>query len=388
MRATTPSKFFLRGVAAIAVAALLGAAEPVVAGGLIDRTNPAPKLSDTGLYSDPAAKVVAAENLSFSPQYPLWTDGATKRRWIYLPPGTSIDASDPDAWVFPIGTKLWKEFSFGRPVETRLIERLPDGSWRFLAYVWKADGSDAELAPVRGVRGVIEIKAATAVATVRDTARHDVPSRMDCGACHEGQPSPVLGFSALQLSPDRDPLAPHAAARVAGDVDLRLLMDRGLVRGLPASYRRTPPRIAAPTPRERAVLGYMHANCGHCHNDRGPLAELGMNLSIRLAPAHGAFPGALLTAVGQASSYPLPGTIESGLYARIANGSPGESVLVQRMVSRQPAVQMPPLGTHVVDREALRLVMQWIRESLAPTAASRVAERVPTMKRTRGRNTQ
>jgi hypothetical protein len=387
MRATTPFSVLFHG-AAIAVAAALVAAAPAAGGGLIDRTNPAPRLSETGLYSDAAGKVVARENLSFSPQYPLWTDGATKRRWIYLPPGTSIDAADPDAWVFPVGTKLWKEFSFGKPVETRLIERLPDGSWRFLAYVWKADGSDAELAPVRGVRGVVAIKAATAVAAGQDTVRHDVPSRMDCGACHEGQPSPVLGFSALQLSPDRDPLAPHATARVAGDVDLRLLMDRGLVRGLPASYRRTPPRIAAPTPRERAVLGYLHANCGHCHNDRGPLAELGMNLSIRLAPAHGAVPGALLTAVGQASSYPLPGTIESGLYARIANGSPGESVLVQRMVSRQPAVQMPPLGTHVVDREALRLVMQWIRESLAPTASSRVAERVPTMKRTRGRNTQ
>jgi len=383
MRATTPTAVLFRFAAATAFAGAFAAAAPAApaAGGVIDRTNPAPRLSETGLYSDAARKVVARQNLSFSPQYPLWTDGATKRRWIYLPPGTSIDASDPDAWVFPVGTKLWKEFSFGRPVETRLIERLPDGSWRFLAYVWKADGSDAELAPARGLRGVALVDTASG-------ARHDVPSRMDCGACHEGQPSPVLGFSALQLSPDRDPLAPHAAARVAGDVDLRLLMDRGLVRGLPASYRRTPPRIAAPTPRERAVLGYMHANCGHCHNDRGPLAELGMNLSIRLAPAHGAFPGALLTAVGQASSYPLPGTIESGLYARIANGSPGESVLVQRMVSRQPAVQMPPLGTHVVDREALRLVMQWIRESLAPTAASRVAERVPTMKRTRGRNTQ
>ncbi len=378
MRATTPFAVLSRGLAAaFSLAALfaLGGEAPAAAvpGRVIDRTNPAPKLSDTGLYSDPAAKVVARENLAFSPQYPLWTDGAAKRRWIYLPPGTSIDATDPDAWVFPIGTKLWKEFSFGRPVETRLIERLPDGSWRYLAYVWKADGSDAELAPARGIRGVIEIKAAPAGAAAQN-ARHDVPSRLDCGACHEGQPTPVLGFSALQLSPDRDPLAPHASPRRAGDVDLRALIDRGLVHGLPASYRRNPPRIEAPTPRERAVLGYLHANCGHCHNDRGPLAELGMNLSIRLAPAHGSFPGALLTAVGRPSSYPLPGTLDSGLYARIANGAPGESVLVQRMVSRQPAVQMPPLGTHVVDQEALRLLMQWIRESLVPaTAASSVA---------------
>ena len=40
-------------------------------------------------------------NLAFAPQYPLWTDGAAKRRWISLPPGTAIDASDPENWVFP-----------------------------------------------------------------------------------------------------------------------------------------------------------------------------------------------------------------------------------------------------------------------------------------------
>ena len=67
-------------------------------------------------------------NLAFSPQYPLWSDGAAKRRWISLPPGTAIDASRPDAWEFPRGTRLWKEFSLDRPVETRFIERLPDGS--------------------------------------------------------------------------------------------------------------------------------------------------------------------------------------------------------------------------------------------------------------------
>ena len=50
-------------------------------------------LRDTGLYAEGV--------LAFSPQYPLWSDGAVKNRWIYLPPGTSIDATQPDAWEFP-----------------------------------------------------------------------------------------------------------------------------------------------------------------------------------------------------------------------------------------------------------------------------------------------
>src|SRR5688572_27347644 len=80
------------------------------------RPGPA-RLSDTGLFVAGSSAEVHPENISFSPQYPLWTDGATKRRWIRLPRGKFIDASRPDAWKFPVGTRLWKEFSFGRRVE-------------------------------------------------------------------------------------------------------------------------------------------------------------------------------------------------------------------------------------------------------------------------------
>ena len=83
-------------------------------------------LSETGLYVKGSATEIRPELVHFSPQYPLWSDGATKRRWIELPRGTFIDASNPDAWEFPPGTRLWKEFSVGRPVETRFIERLAD----------------------------------------------------------------------------------------------------------------------------------------------------------------------------------------------------------------------------------------------------------------------
>jgi hypothetical protein len=75
------------------------------------------RLSDTGLYIA-GSQVVRSENVSYSPQYLLWSDGTTKRRRLYLPPGASIDASRPDVWVFPPGTRLWKEFSHARPVET------------------------------------------------------------------------------------------------------------------------------------------------------------------------------------------------------------------------------------------------------------------------------
>lgn len=101
------------------------------------------RLQDTGLYATGRSGRTAAAVLSFSPRYPLWTDGTDKRRWIQLPPGSHIDASEPDAWQFPAGTRLWKEFCYGgRPVETRLIERPADGQWRFATYVWNDAGTE------------------------------------------------------------------------------------------------------------------------------------------------------------------------------------------------------------------------------------------------------
>jgi hypothetical protein len=37
-------------------------------------------------------------------------------------------------------------------------------------------------------------------------------------------------------------------------------------------------------------------------------------------------------------------------------------VLVDRMKSRDPAMQMPPLGTQVVDEEAITLLTRWVGE--------------------------
>jgi hypothetical protein len=314
---------------------------------------PAPpsRLADTGLYADFATLEVARENLSFSPQYPLWTDGAKKRRWIYLPEGTAVDASDPDAWEFPVGTKLWKEFAWERPVETRYMELAEDGKWIYATYVWNADGTDAVLAPSRGVR---------AAYTVEPGLAHDIPGTYDCGACHGGNPSPVLGFSALQLSSDRDPLAPHAEVPPPGAVDLRSLVERGLVVRLPASLVARPPRILAATPRERAALGYLHGNCSSCHNTRGPLADLGFSLQVRLVSGRSQ-PEALATAVGHGSYYRPSGT---AAILRIAPGDPEASVLVRRVSSRNPAQQMPPFGTHAVDETAAALLRGWIREDL------------------------
>jgi mono/diheme cytochrome c family protein len=312
-----------------------------------------PTLSATGLYDDVATRRLAADVRPFTPQYPLWTDGAQKRRWIRLPPGTRIDATNPDRWVFPIGTRLWKEFAFDRPVETRLIERVADGSWRFATYVWDADGRDATLAPVTGVRGAHEIAPGV---------RHDVPGRLDCLACHGDRPSPVLGFSALQLSPDRDPLAPHAETPAPGSMDLASLRREGLIDEGPGAT--AAPRIAARTPRERAALGYLHGNCASCHRADGPLAELHLDFEALVAAGGRS---RALEAEGRPARMRLPGASGTAV-ERLAPGRPAASLVYRRAASRQAVTQMPPLGTNLPDADALELLAAWIHHDLPASA--------------------
>ena len=79
-------------------------------------------LRDTGLYSDFDGRIIASDVFEYEVAYPLWSDGAEKRRWVHLPAGTQIDTTDMDFWVYPEGTKLWKEFSDdGTLLETRLL---------------------------------------------------------------------------------------------------------------------------------------------------------------------------------------------------------------------------------------------------------------------------
>src|SRR4051812_41872174 len=89
-----------------------------------DPNNPQ-TLADTGLCLDAGCTQISPDVIAYEPQFQLWSDAATKRRWIYLPPGMQIDTSDMDFWQFPVGTKVWKEFTRGGiRVETRLIMRI------------------------------------------------------------------------------------------------------------------------------------------------------------------------------------------------------------------------------------------------------------------------
>jgi cytochrome c553 len=309
-----------------------------------DVTLPA-HLAETGLFTAGRIGEIATGNHPFSPQYPLWTDGAAKRRWIRLPAGTTIDGRNQRQWEFPVGTKLWKEFSFaGRPVETRFLWRTPAG-WIAGSYVWNAGRTDAILAASDGVVNAAEIAPGR---------QHNIPARADCAACH-GESRRPLGFNPLQLSDDRDPNAIHGEPLTAGMVTVNMLLDEGLLTGADPSLRRTPLRIAADDPAARAVLGYLSGNCGACHNGDGQIsAQLPSFAYADVLDGSAVF----RQLVNRPSRWQAPGRPEGTLLLDTA--APQSSAVLLRMSSRRPSSQMPPLGTVIKDQAAIDAIGRWI----------------------------
>ena len=307
------------------------------------------RLEDTGLYAADDPGRVDPRNRAFSPQYPLWSDGATKSRWVFLPPGSVIDAADPHAWDLPVGTRFWKEFRFGgRKIETRFLWKASAGHWVAASYIWNAGGTAATRAPDAGEPGVVEIAPGR---------WHAVPSVEDCRACHGSTRTRPLGFNALQLSTDRDPHALHGEPSSPDLLTLKSLVEERRLSPASQELVSDPPRIRASHPQTRAVLGYLAANCGSCHDGSGEISVQGLSLKHRELTTDGDAVARRL--IGFPTAWQVP-SAPTGASVLVNLHAPGLSAILARMRSRLPSSQMPPLGTVVRDQAAVEAVATWI----------------------------
>jgi hypothetical protein len=302
-------------------------------------------LSQTGLFSDIKKGTIAEGVRAFEPRYVLWSDGATKRRWLYLPKGEHIDTSDMDFWTYPVGTTAWKEFTRdGVRVETRMLRK--DGptvdDWTMIAYEWKADLSDAVAVPDGHVNA-------------RGTS-HDIPSQVGCHFCHGNMKDVLLGVSAIQLS--------HSTDKPGMRIDD--LVAEGVLTDPPGAPIQIPGGPVA-----EPALGYLHANCGACHNSQSAIAP-GVPLRLWESTAQ-------LDAVEQTLGYRTtvgrPNSFLPDLHI-IEAGRPDDSELVIR-ISQRGVAQMPPLATKIVDQTGVGAIRAWI-ETLRRPADGGVADAGPT----------
>jgi hypothetical protein len=298
-------------------------------------------LAGTGLCLDPSCDQISPDVHEYAPRFVLWADTASKRRWAYLPPGTTIDTSDMDHWRFPTGTKFWKEFTRdGVRVETRYIVKFGPGDeprdWFFVSYEWNLT-EDATTAVTFGEMNV-------------DGTQHDIPSRKDCKGCHEElAPSRILGFQAIQL----DGATPLGLDEVAA---------MGWLSAPPAG---SSPHFPIPgNANEQATLGYFHANCGHCHNPASTVHDM-TPLDLRLVtdpqqldvvthtPAY-------KTAVDQMASIPYTETDGMTYTIIVKGGDPDHSAMIARMNSTIMMRHMPNLGSEMVDPDGQTTLRAWI----------------------------
>jgi mono/diheme cytochrome c family protein len=133
------------------------------------------------------------------------------------------------------------------------------------------------------------------------------------------------------------------------------------LRNLPPAFLASPPRIQAASATARAALGYLHGNCGHCHNAAGALTGIELVLAQQADAQARSAEQTIASLLGHSSRFRPNGTANA---QRIATGHGGDSVLTLRMKSTNPLARMPPLGVQVIDQEGVALIERWISADL------------------------
>ncbi|MEO0644524.1 MAG: hypothetical protein AAFY47_14125, partial [Pseudomonadota bacterium] len=139
-------------------------------------------LSEYGFFLDRAGRVPDKRVIAYELNTPLWSDGAEKLRYIYMPDGKVL--SDPDdggLLDLPVGSAIIKTFASGegedqRYIETRLLLHRADG-WLALPYKWNEEQTEATLALV-GAR--MELTRPDG-----ETISYQIPNKNQCKNCHQ-----------------------------------------------------------------------------------------------------------------------------------------------------------------------------------------------------------
>lgn len=346
---------FALALAAAMLAGCTGARPPVRS--FVNEPFPE-KLSDWHLFlgrvgiSEPNQGV-----LPYDLNTPLFSDYASKYRFVWMPPGTSAHYRDDGVFDFPVGTILAKSFAFPshsggeKLVETRLLVHAKAG-WVGLPYVWNQKQTEArlDLAP-----DPVPIRYVDAAGSKHDFT-YFIPNANECKQCHENERVMLpIGPKARNLN--KDYAYPDGISN-----QLARWTKSGYLTGAPPSD--VAPRAArwddpaSGTVAERA-RAYLDNNCAHCHQPGATAGYTGFDLRLTTSSP---------LALGFCRSPNSAGRVGNLVYDLVP-GKPEESILVARMESTHPKEMMPQIGRSVVHQEGLALVREWIRSLPAGEAA-------------------
>lgn len=245
-----------------------------------------PKLSDYNLFADMTNPTASpnSNGLPYDLNTPLFTDHATKYRFVYLPDGTKADYTENESLDFPVGTVISKTFALPQNtnnrgfanedvIETRLLIHRETG-WSALPYAWKADKSDAMLAKAGAIQG-------KQVTHNGEMLNFDyvVPSMNQCKQCHQFKPDADSNAVFMPIGPKARHLNRDYAYSDGVMNQLSKWQAAGILQGVPnlADVDKVPEyqdgdelNIASMSDTElmAAAKGYLDINCAHCHRPK------------------------------------------------------------------------------------------------------------------------
>jgi len=286
---------------------------------------------------------------------PLFTDYASKARFIKLPAGVKIPYNADKVLAFPEGTVLIKNFYYPnnsnepslskRIIETRLLIHESNG-WKAYPYIWNEEQTDATL-EITG--GSIPVQFKNAKNQLINFT-YEVPNMNQCKGCHEvnGKMSPI-GPSVRQLNKTYN--------YVHGENNQLLeLKKRGILEMTEVQFSQAPQLVGMENMHESLEIrakSYLDGNCAHCHNPEGPAKNSGLNLR---------WDNTDKTTYGFMKSPVAAGRGSGNFQYDILPGKAKESILYYRMNSKDPGIMMPELGRKLIHQEGLELIREWINK--------------------------
>ncbi|MBY6188042.1 hypothetical protein KUV89_15590 [Marinobacter hydrocarbonoclasticus] len=309
-------------------------------------------LSQYGLFIDPAIP-------TRDPRQPgelyqlttaLFSDYASKYRFLFLPPGDQMAYHDTETFDMPVGTVLVKTFALPydtalsgddneRLIETRLLIHREAG-WVALPYLWQ--GTDAEFTP-----------AGTLVAhqmTHQDETlsfNYEVPSQPQCKMCHQLSDGTTARFSPIGIKARLLNRPGHSGAN-----QLNAWVADGRLDRAPAEIPTAADLYDTAASLTERAKGYLDINCAHCHRAEGFASISGLRL--------GYFVDHTTMEYGICKQPPGYDGGAAGLDYDIVPGNGAESILPYRMEHLEPKDKMPPVGRAVVHDDAVELIRRWI----------------------------
>ncbi len=299
---------------------------------------PTRKLSESGCVNTADARQPAEGLVGYDINAPFWSDNAVKQRFFAMPDaGSSFAAGADGDWTTPVGGVLMKHFRLGSTlVETRFMMLQSNGDWAGYSYEWDDNQLDATLVDAAGKDKVIGAQT------------WHYPSRGECLQCHTAAAGFSLGLETQQLNRSstyaQTGINAHQLTTLSAP-NIALLTPQ-------ISNPAAQPKLADPFGSEALgdrARAYLHTNCSMCHRPGGP-TPLALNLLASTS----------LSGTNTCNQDPTRGSLGLPNAKIVAPGQPDSSVLLARMNTRDPQLQMPPIASHLVDSAGVALLRQWI----------------------------